>query len=333
MISPLFAADGQSALAQSSPGKLQTGRYEGNALNTTAAVPVHGHVVFIINDFDSLSSKVKVAMVFSTDLCGKGESSGSLERNVIQLFGRLSSLDETCGDQSWNMVTRCTVSGNHRLACEYWLQARPGYSFSDQKGKFDVDRVSEIAPRITDQGSAARAIATDPAYFSDKDDRGVDLALVTTNRANVRAGPGTTYTVSLQVEKGEGLVLVDRQPTGQWYNVIHIGSGSEGWVHASVIKLVYTRKRSSGPVFSAERIDAYSAPVIEVSNQSNKNLNLKVGSTIHNISPYSKKTITLSAGEYRYYGSASGVMPAIGEHSFEIGYKYTWTFWIETRVR
>ncbi len=148
----------------------------------------------------------------------------------------------------------------------------------------------------------------------------------------MRTGPGTGNSILMEVGRGERLVLLDRQPAGEWYNVIQIESASEGWIHASVITLVYTSKKSVGPIFGEERIDADSSPVIEVNNQSNEELNLKLGSSLYKIPAYSKRAVTLPVGAYKYYASAAGVMPAIGEHTFKIGYKYSWTFWIETKV-
>jgi hypothetical protein len=327
----LFTASAVNAVQ----GPLRKGRYEGTATNTTRAVRVHGDAVVTITEVDHVSRKVKVSMSFSNGLCGEGESSGSLDRGAIRLFGRLTSHNPTCGDLSSEMITNCKV-GNNTLSCEYWLRTKAGSSFRDQKGTLEVTRRdlpisagSESARTPAD--SAARSSPKDPTPLSGEEDQGVDLALVTATKANLRTGPGASNAVLMEVEQGENLVLIDRQPEGSWYNVIHVGSGSEGWIHASVIKLFYTSKKGSTPVFRAEQIDSYSAPVVEVHNQSNKVLNLRVGSAIYNIPANSSRTVSLAAGAYKYYGSAPGVTPAIGERTFETGYKYTWTFWIVTK--
>jgi uncharacterized protein YraI len=63
-----------------------------------------------------------------------------------------------------------------------------------------------------------------------------DAAVIST-RANLREGPGMTYSSLLELEKGDALNLQGRR-SGAWYNVIHIRSGKVGWIHGNSIKLL-----------------------------------------------------------------------------------------------
>lgn len=172
-----------------------------------------------------------------------------------------------------------------------------------------------------------------PQESQRKEDPGVDTATIITAMANLRSEPSDSSEVFLKAKKNDLLVLVDRTPVGPWYNVIDVGSSKEGWIHESVIKIVYTKKKTSGSVFEARRLETNVDPTIEITNDSYKDLNLRVGRSLYTVPANSKKNIQVIPGSYKYYGSAPGIIPAIGEQIFKSGYAYTWRFWIETVVR
>jgi hypothetical protein len=188
-----------------------------------------------------------------------------------------------------------------------------------------------VEGRTTRDGSAEAQPPSDqgPALLPEKEDSGIDLAVVTATRANVRTGPGMDTAVLLEVGRGQQLVLLDRQPDGQWYNVVQVDSGTEGWVHSNAVRLAYTNKKNTTTVFAAERVDTRSAPLIEVSNGSDQDLSLRLGSAVHRIPAHSRQAFSVSAGEYKYCGLAPGATPVIGKDTFQTGYKYSWTFWIQ----
>ena len=310
-------------------------RYTGRAWNTTSDPSIQGDVVLVISDADLRLRTVSVKMSFSDGLCGEGESTGSFDRGVLTLFGELSSHGGTCGEQSWTMVTSCTVSPDGDLRCEYWLYPRRGFQAVNQKGYFEVRRAVNLVPLpspIPPQRaeSTARPDTPSSSFFLDEADPGVDFATVIASQANLRQGPDGASSVLLEVRSSDHLVLLNRTPTGSWYNVLHVDSNTDGWIHGSVIRLVYTRKARPAPVLRAEQVDTYSDPRIELDNKSYKDLNLKVGETIYSIPAYSKRSVTFSSGVHKYYASASGVLPAMGEQTFVVGHRYIWTFWIRT---
>ena len=175
-------------------------------------------------------------------------------------------------------------------------------------------------------------LVTDPAQ-SRREDPGVDTATIITEMANIRSEPSDSSEVLLKARKNDLMVLVDRTSVGPWYNVIDVGSSKEGWIHGSVIKIIYTKRKASGSVFEARRLETNVDPTIEITNDSYKDLNLRVGRSLYTISANSKRSIQLVPGSYKYYASAPDMIPAIGEQSFKSGYAYTWRFWIETIVR
>lgn len=161
-------------------------------------------------------------------------------------------------------------------------------------------------------------------------DAGIDTAVVTGENVNLREGPSTSSAVLLRLKRDSLLALLDREKTGSWYNVIHIESGKEGWISDSYARVTYSRDRRDAALFQTEEGELGSDPEVEVSNDSKKNLNLKVGNQVYVIQAYSRKTVHLSPGNYSYYASAAGVLPALGKHEFKSGYRYTWRFYIRT---
>lgn len=182
-------------------------------------------------------------------------------------------------------------------------------------------------PETALNGSHSHAIDTAES------DPGVDLARVISRSASFRASPGNSARVIATLENGTRLVLVDRTPVGDWYNAIEIASGKEGWIHRSVIRIAYTKKKNDEPVFHAERVPGNGPPSVIVQNDSKENLTLKVGSMTYQVPSQTSRTFTMTAGTYRYYASAPGVLPALGEQTFERSYEYEWRFWIETTFR
>ena len=62
-------------------------------------------------------------------------------------------------------------------------------------------------------------------------------AVVKSQKANFRDKPSRSGAVVLEVEKNDRLTLVTPLPVGPWYRVRQSSTGSEGWIHGSVIIL------------------------------------------------------------------------------------------------
>ena len=130
------------------------------------------------------------------------------------------------------------------------------------------------------------------------------------------------------------LALVSRTPVGPWYNVIHIQSSIEGWINGNTIRIKYTEKRKAGPVFQERETGTSQYPSIEVTNDSDRVLYLKVGDDDRIvISPHATKTMSKTPGTYKFYTSSPGVIPAFGQHDFRAGIIYEWAFYIVTTFR
>jgi uncharacterized protein YgiM (DUF1202 family) len=171
----------------------------------------------------------------------------------------------------------------------------------------------------------------DEESIEEMPDPGFDFAIVTAPQANIREEPTLSSRVLLRVKRGEVLAIVEREPEGTWFQVIHIDSATEGWMDQSVIVKRFTRKARAAPTLQAEKTGTFEDPEIRVINDAYLDLNLRVGVTLYVVPTKQQRTLTLSPGNHKFYGYAPGVSPAFGEKTFEVGHRYTWTFWIETR--
>ena len=141
-----------------------------------------------------------------------------------------------------------------------------------------------------------------------EEDPGVDVAVVIVTKANLREGPGTSSRVIKEVNRGEVLALVSRTSVGPWYNVIHIKSSTEGWINGNTIRIKYTERRKAGPVFQEKETGTSEEPLIEVTNDTDRILYLKVGEDNRIvISPHEKRAMTKPPGTYAIDGSPAPV--------------------------
>ena len=66
----------------------------------------------------------------------------------------------------------------------------------------------------------------------------VPTAIIQPDRMNVRGGPGTDFPVATSVSQGTALEISGVTPLGDWYRVILDASVGEGWVFASLVKVI-----------------------------------------------------------------------------------------------
>jgi uncharacterized protein YgiM (DUF1202 family) len=168
----------------------------------------------------------------------------------------------------------------------------------------------------------------------DDQDVGVDIGIVIATKANLREEPSSTSAVLRQITAGEIVALISRVPEGPWYNVIHVKSSTEGWINGNTIRVKYTEKKKAGPVFQERETGTTENPEIEISNDSDRTLYLKLGDDDRVvIPPHDRQSIIKYPGKYKFYASSPGVLPAFGEHDFRPGVTYEWTFYIVTTLR
>lgn len=166
--------------------------------------------------------------------------------------------------------------------------------------------------------------------IQNKDDLGVDYAIVTANLAKLREDADVTSRPIREIAKGDLVVLLSRNPIGSWFNVIHVKSNQEGWIHSSTVAIKYTKNRKPNLTIEGTNTRSSKNPTLEVKNDSDKTLTLKLGESRHVFLPRESKTITMSPARYSFHASAPNVIPDFGDQVFEVGYIYSWRFYIVT---
>jgi hypothetical protein len=61
-------------------------------------------------------------------------------------------------------------------------------------------------------------------------------------------------------------------------------------------------------------------------------LNLHIADDHYSVPAHTKRMVVLKPGRYKFHAYRPKVKPVFGEHDFETGYNYTWTFWTDKRV-
>ncbi len=131
------------------------------------------------------------------------------------------------------------------------------------------------------------------------------------------------------LKRGDQMVLLSRTKTRNWVNVIDLDSGEEGWVYISHVKIYYTRNpKTSLPNFEERRTYSDQNPELQIKNDTNRTLSLRVGSARYKIEAFGSRTISVEPGSYKFYASVPRAYPLMGERYWSKGIIYSWTFFI-----
>ena len=149
--------------------------------------------------------------------------------------------------------------------------------------------------------------------------------------ANLRSGPSTEYDKLLTAQPGDNLFIYDAQIDGDFYKVIHIATNTEGFVHRSLVRLDTPSAANSGGLFIPTGRTASYRSDLEVFNNTELTLTLKMNGRTYVFSPKERNTLELGPGSYSYVASAPGVVPDHGTERIDSGTSYSWQFYIVTR--
>ncbi len=177
-----------------------------------------------------------------------------------------------------------------------------------------------------------------------------DSVTVISIKANLRGTPATNGIVVTTVDQGETFELIkDKSP---WYLVqtpkyvgwIHGNSirVDEAWRSALTRPITVTRdndtprtttKPLTGTAEDSPFREEYvggDTSVINISNSSNRTMNLDFGGARYVLANGEKKTLEVSGGNYEFTASAPGVRSKTGVREFKKGSSYTWDFFVIT---
>lgn len=304
----------------------QEGLYTGKAANTTRVTPLAGDVEFNIIKANKNTGEITVSMSFTNGLCGEGEFNGIIDDTGFSLSGVIRSSGESCGNRAMNMITRCSYQGKDTLYCDYKLPPAG-------KGNFTVSKYEQKVATITTKITNYEQQRYDTSKaFPDKD-LGVDLAVVAVKEVNLREQPDPSSAIIKTLKYGSLLVLISREDNNSWYNVIDVESGKEGWIISKLVDVRYTQNRQPVAQLERQRGNSTKQPEVTITNDSNVTLYLNFGGSRYTIASNDSTSFTISPGQYKFYATSPGILPDFGEENFEMGYKYTWRFYIVTQSK
>ncbi len=149
-----------------------------------------------------------------------------------------------------------------------------------------------------------------------------------TTKVNLRQGPGTDFEVITSLLPGAHIFIVAIEAENDFYNVIDIATDKEGYIHKNYVKIGDIVEKNESGMFTPSGKTLSKEPELEIFNNTDLKLSLKLNSESHSFNPYEKKTILLNPGIYNYRASAPGVIPNFGNERIEGNTKYTWQFYI-----
>lgn len=154
-----------------------------------------------------------------------------------------------------------------------------------------------------------------------------------TKQVNFREGPSTEYPVLKSLEPGTQIFIVSTNAENNYINIIDIETNKDGYVHKSFIEIGDVVEKNESGIFTPTKKSTVYKPEIEIYNNTNLTLTLKLNSQLFTFIPHEKQTLSLSPGTYSYRASAPGVIPNIGTENMESNMNYSWQFYIITERR
>ena len=206
-----------------------------------------------------------------------------------------------------------------------------GYSPVALDSKLAKTRISypDGRPRLGNQVKIPVTQTEREAKISSSD-VGIDIAIVIDDTANLFERFGEV-SLSTQLKKGSKLAILDRVPTGDFYNVVDMDTNIEGWIHKQSVSIRLTDKPNPLPRLEEVRVRSDLNPTLSVVNQTDRVLSFRIGGQLYTLATNSERNIQLQPKKYKFYASVPGITPIVGERSFSRGIASTWRFYLTTQ--
>jgi uncharacterized protein YgiM (DUF1202 family) len=148
---------------------------------------------------------------------------------------------------------------------------------------------------------------------------------------NLRTSPSDTSESIRKLSPGNLLVLLDRNQVNGWIKAIDYKTGTEGWILVDDIEIKYGTGTKKESFLERSASGSGSDPTVTIKNDSNRTITLNFGGQKYTISPNQTLEFTAKPGNYSYNVYSNEVIPIIGEDYLQAGYRYTWTFYIQSQ--
>jgi hypothetical protein len=152
----------------------------------------------------------------------------------------------------------------------------------------------------------------------------------TTKNVNFRSGPGTDYDIIKTLTRGANIFIIDAVEENDFYQAIDIASNQYGYIHKDYFNFGKYVDKKEGGLFTPNGSTRSEIPEVEVFNNTNLELTLRLNSVTYVLDPKQTRKIPLRPGSCDYIASAPGVIPSIGVERLESNNSYKWQFYIVT---
>lgn len=148
---------------------------------------------------------------------------------------------------------------------------------------------------------------------------------------NFRSGPSKEFAIIKRLDQGKQIFIVSDVPQNGYLNIIDIESNTEGYVYKTFIEFGDKIEKSKGEMFSSKGSTNSYDTQIEIYNNTNLTLTLKLNDIKFQFKPKEKRTISTKPGVVNYIASAPNVIPLNGSKNFEEYSSWTWQFYIQSK--
>ena len=154
-----------------------------------------------------------------------------------------------------------------------------------------------------------------------------------TKQVNFRESPYTDAPILSSLKAGDQIFIVSLETENDFYSIIDIEENTEGYVHKNFVKVGELVKENDQGIFTPTGETTSYNPEIEIFNNTDVTLTLKLNSQSYSFSSQEKRSLNLTPGSISYRASAPGVIPNIGTENLRSNEGYTWQFYIVTSYR
>lgn len=146
---------------------------------------------------------------------------------------------------------------------------------------------------------------------------------------NFRSGPSKEFTIIKLLDLGKQIFIVSDVPQNGYLNIIDIESNTEGYVYKTFVEFGDKIEKSKGEMFSSKGSTNSYDTQIEIYNNTNLTLTLKLNEIKFQFKPKEIRTISAKPGVVNYIASAPNVIPLNGSKNFKEYSSWTWQFYIK----
>ena len=147
----------------------------------------------------------------------------------------------------------------------------------------------------------------------------------------LREKPDKESKILVSVPEGHPIFIISKEKINGFYEAIDIMSNTEGFIDEKYVKIKEEVKKNKGGLFIPSGTTKGKNIEIEVFNNTEIVLKLKMNEMMFSFQPNEKKTIKLPPGNYDYRASAPEVVPNFGTETLKEGVEYSWKFYITSR--